>query len=101
MKLRTLAGALALASLCVAGGARADDPRDPAMRNAAERARDSAMVRKLNREQAAYVQQRDARYADEARGSRDWASRENARRTATWRKAVRMCESGHHEYCAR
>ena len=60
-------GALACATTTLAGTlaapALADDPRDPAMRNAEARARDAAEIRRLNREQAAMVARRDAQYA--------------------------------------
>jgi hypothetical protein len=93
MKIGMFAGALALASVCVSGAAWADDPNDPVLsRSAAARARDAAMIRKLNLDQAAYVRARDARYAAEAAESR--------RRMEEWRRAVRLCQSGHYEYCA-
>lgn len=103
MKLKLCAGALALGCAMVSSIAYADDPNDPSMRSAAARARDKAIIRKLNRDQAAYVQARDARMA------RGWARYkaypvEKAayeRRMAEWRHAVRMCESGRYEYCAR
>ncbi|WP_232308212.1 hypothetical protein [Tsuneonella dongtanensis] len=96
------AGALALAVVAVtAAPALADDPNDPTMRSAAAKARDRAIIKRLNQEQLRYVQQRDARLAAGNAASREWAAKENARRMATWRHAVRMCESGRHKYCAR
>jgi hypothetical protein len=96
------AGALALAvAAVVATPSLADDPNDPTMRSAAARARDAAIIRKLNQDQLRYVQQRDAKYAAGNAASRDWAAKENTRRMAAWRHAVKMCDSGHHEYCAR
>ncbi|MGX7925249.1 hypothetical protein ACWPMX_01600 [Tsuneonella sp. HG094] len=96
------AGALALAvAAVVATPSLADDPNDPTMRSAAARARDAAIIRKLNQDQLRHVQQRDAKYAAGNTASRDWAARENARRMAAWRHAVKMCESGQHQYCAR
>lgn len=97
------AGALALGCLFAATPALADDPRDPAMRSAAARARDAAIVRQLNRDQAARVRARDARLAEGWRAHRDYP-RQRAkyeRRMAEWRRAVRLCEDGHHDYCAR
>jgi len=58
-----LAGFAMLAAAMVPGYAMADDPNDPAMRSAAARARDRAIIRQLNRDQLAYVQKRDAGYA--------------------------------------
>src|SRR5262245_10358319 len=43
--------------------ALADDPNDPAMRSAAARARDRAVIRQLNLQEAARVRERDAGYA--------------------------------------
>ena len=102
MLLNRFAGAVALAVVAIsATPSLADDPRDPTMRSAAARARDAAIIRKLNQDQLRYFQQRDAKYAASNAASRDWAAKENARRMAAWRHAVEMCESGHHEYCAR
>lgn len=103
MKFRLFTGALALVAVAALPSvAVADDPRDPVLsKSAAARARDKAEIRRLNQEQLRYVQARDARYAASNAASRDWAAKENARRMAAWRHAVKMCESGHHEYCAR
>jgi hypothetical protein len=62
-----LAG-LAVMVAAVVPQAAADDPNDPAMRSAAARARDRAIIQKLNRDQLAYVRKRDAEYA------KDWAA---------------------------
>lgn len=106
MQLRPLAGALAFGVSVVSpftfNAALADDPNDPAMRSPAARAKDRAIISQLNADQAAYVRERDARRA------RGWAAHkaypaqqaEYARRMAEWRRAVRLCESGRHEYCA-
>ncbi len=107
MYLRTFAGAFALAVVVAApSAALADDPKDPTMRSAAARARDSAIIKRLNQDQLRYVQKRDAEYAKGWAAYRN-APRENARRQdeylremARWRHAVRMCDSGHREYCA-
>ena len=98
-----LAGAVALGLATIPAAARADDPSDPAMQNKALRERDAAMVRELNRQQAEYVRQRDAHYAEGWAAYRTYPAQREAyeRRMAEWRRAVRLCESGHHEYCAR
>lgn len=54
---------LVLSAAVLATPALADDPKDPAMRTAAARARDREMTRQLNLGQLAYVRQRDAGYA--------------------------------------
>lgn len=103
MTIKPFAGALALGFVAVPSVALADDPNDPAMRSAAARAKDRAIVRQLNLDQAAYVKARDARQA------RGWAAYNaypaqraaHERQLAEWRRAVRLCESGHYEYCAR
>jgi len=98
----------------------ADDPRDPAMKNRAAREADAAEIRRLNRAQAAFVQQRDAHYAAgwqqyrEAQGARserrasdaDERAYREARRDyetamADWRRDVQACRSGYYERCAR
>lgn len=101
MKLKLFAGALALGCATVSSIAYADDPNDPAMRSAAARARDKAIIRKLNLDQAAYVKARDARQAAGWRSYKAYPARQAAyeRRMAEWRRAVRMCKSGRYEYC--
>ena len=103
MKVRLFAGALVLGLAAVSSAAYADDPNDPSMRNPANRARDKAIIRQLNLDQAAYVRARDARQAAGWRAYKSYPSQQVAyeRRVAEWRRAVRMCESGRHEYCAR
>lgn len=121
MKIMLLAGA-ALAALAVSAAALADDPHDPAMRSAAARARDRAMIRELNRQELAMVQQRDAGYAEgwratrEAQGAQDGydAQRRDAdaaqadyarsraqydRDMAAWRRAVAACRAGDWSAC--
>ena len=73
------------------------------MRSAEARARDKAIIRKLNLDQAAYVRQRDARQAAGWKAYKDYPAQKAAyeRRMAEWRRAVRLCESGRYEYCAR
>ena len=103
MKLKLFAGALALGLSTMPSIALADDPNDPKMRSAAARARDKAIIRQLNLDQAAHVKARDARQAAGWRAYKAYPSQQAAyeRRMAEWRRAVRMCESGHHEYCGR
>ncbi|RYY34921.1 MAG: hypothetical protein EOP59_15960 [Sphingomonadales bacterium] len=103
MKLKLFAGALALGCVAVSSVAHADDPNDPTMRSAAARARDKAIIRKLNLDQAAYVKARDARQAAGWRAYKTYPARraEYDRKMAEWRRAVRLCESGRYEYCAR
>ncbi|WCT76581.1 hypothetical protein [Novosphingobium humi] len=63
-----LAGLAVMVAVCAPQVAMADDPRDPAMRSAAARARDRAEIQRLNRNQLEYVRRRDAGYA------KDWAA---------------------------
>jgi hypothetical protein len=103
MKLPLLASAAALAAIFTAIPAMADDPNDPAMRSAAARERDRATIRRLNQQELARVRARDAQYAEGWRAYRDAPRRqaEYDRKMAEWRRAVRLCNSGHYEYCAR
>ena len=103
MRMKLFAGALALGCVTLSSPVLADDPKDPSMRSAAARARDKAIIRQLNLDQAAYVKQRDARQAAGWKAYKDYPAAQAAheRKMAEWRRAVRMCESGHHEYCAR
>lgn len=103
MHIKLLAGALALGLTVVPSVALADDPNDPAMRSAAARARDKAIIRQLNLDQAAYVKARDARQAKGWAAHKAYPAKRAAyeRELAEWRRAVRLCESGRHEYCAR
>jgi Skp family chaperone for outer membrane proteins len=71
MSFKLLAGAFALAAATLPSVALADDPRDPAMMSAEARARDAAMIRKLNRDMLAQVQARDASYAKNWQAYRD------------------------------
>lgn len=107
MKTGLFACALALCIALVPAAASADDPRDPSMRSEAARARDQAIIKRLNREQLATVQNRDAQYAG---GWRAWrngpqvnASRQAQyeRDMAAWRRAVAKCRAGYRVYCAR
>lgn len=98
----------ALAGLLTPQAALADDPHDPAMRSAAARARDQAIIRQLNLEEAARVRQRDARYAEGWRATREEGRRledharsraEHERRMAQWRRAVAACRAGDYAAC--
>ncbi|TYC93555.1 hypothetical protein [Novosphingobium sp. BW1] len=78
--MRVITRATALAALAIAvtsAPALADDPRDPRMRSRAAREADAAEIRRLNREQAAYVARRDAHYAQ---GWDAWRAAEADRR---------------------
>nr|WP_247718240.1 hypothetical protein [Qipengyuania proteolytica] len=83
--------------------ASADDPNDPAMRTKAARERDAAEIRRLNREQLRHVRARDAQYAKGWAATRasSAARQDYERAMAEWRRAVRLCREGRHEYCAR
>jgi hypothetical protein len=115
----------ALAVALIPGVAAADDPNDPAMREAAARVRDRETIRRLNREELARVQQRDAGYAqgwrtfrdraDPAGGNADYSrqaqdyeraqadyARERIayqRDLAQWRRDVAACRSGDYSAC--
>jgi hypothetical protein len=117
MKSVWFAGALAFAAALVPAPVLADDPNDPTMRSAEARARDRAIIRRLNREQLAYVKRRDARYAAGWRAYRERGSRQAEyardmaeyrkrraaynRDMAEWRHAVAACRAGRYEYCDR
>ena len=98
--------ALAMGVTLLPAAALADDPRDPTMKTAAARARDSAETKRLNQGQLAYVQQRDAkilRNYREAQGEHNGAyadaQAEYSRKMAAWRRAVSACNAGQWEYC--
>ncbi len=113
MKKLFLIAAAALAA--TATPAMADDPYDPAMRDRAVREADAAGVRQLNIDQARYVAERDARYAEgwqrtreysavQSRYEQDMARYRESRadyeaRMAEWRRAVQLCREGRYEYC--
>lgn len=107
MNVRLFAGALALGMALVPVAASADDPRDPSMRSAEARARDAAIIRRLNQEQLAYVQNRDAQYAQGWRAYREGPRVAPARHAqyeremAAWRRAVARCNAGYYDYCTR
>lgn len=86
----------------------ADDPNDPAMRSAEARARDRAIIRRLNLEEGARVRARDARYAkgwreyaDHQKSQADYARKraQYDRDMAAWRRAVAACRAGDHSAC--
>jgi hypothetical protein len=109
----------ALVAAMMPVSAWADDPHDPAMRSAAARARDRAMIRQLNLNEAARVRERDARYAqgwrataqtdrDYAEAGDDYSARSRSyardraqyeRDMAAWRRAVAACRAGDYSAC--
>src|SRR4051812_41535527 len=104
--LRSLTCALVLSAVFLPGAAFADDPKDLSMRSPAARARDRAIIRRMNQDQLAYVRRRDAGRMQAfhgARTSRDAryadARTEYERKMATWRYAVAACNAGRYEYC--
>jgi hypothetical protein len=115
MSSRIVTSVLALACSLAALPAMADDPNDPAMRSPAARARDKAIIRQLNLNQLAYVQKRDAGYAQQWRAWREYQDRRgpgadadhasalarHEREMAEWRRAVAACRAGKWEYCDR
>lgn len=125
MKVARLFTALALGALAVPTLALADDPKDPVLSRSAEaRARDKAIIKKLNQDQLAHVRERDAGYAEQWQAYRDQGGRQQAystaradyeramddyarqradyeRERAAWRRAVQLCEAGHYDYCER
>jgi hypothetical protein len=103
MTFARLASALALTVMLVPAPAHADDPNDPGMRSPAARARDREVIRRLNREELARTSARDAGYAEGWRAYREapLRSSEYEAAMAEWRRAVKLCQSGRYEYCAR
>lgn len=123
--MRHVCVALVLVAGLQALPAAADDPKDPAMRSAAARARDHERIRQLNLAQLAYVRQRDEGYAagwaahrsdgenvsrmrdfearnrDHQRAMADYASAEAEyeRRMAAWREQVSSCRTGDGSAC--
>jgi hypothetical protein len=114
-----ICGAIVVAMLPAA--ALADDPRDPTMRNADARARDSARTRELNRQENARVLKRGVSWrvvrpnGREEAGDDDYAaaSRDHERDMATygrsraryeremaaWRRAAAACDAGDYAAC--
>lgn len=111
----------AIVATMIPSMALADDPRDPTMRNAEARARDSARTRELNRQENARVLKRGVSWrvvrpsGREEAGDDDYAvaSRDHERdmaaygrsRTryeremAAWRRAVAACDAGDYAAC--
>lgn len=107
-RLGSLVGTLLLGAVLLPAVAHADDPHDPTMRSAAARARDRAIIRRMNQDQLAYVRRRDAhrmqtyRLAQNTRDARYADARaEYERKMAAWRRGVAACNAGHWEYCDR
>lgn len=122
MRLYSLICGALVATMPTAGWA--DDPIDPAMRNAEARARDRAMTRQLNLDELTKVRERNVRYpkGTHIAGSResDAANAEYAERArayeramasyadnraryedekASWRRAVAACRAGDYSAC--
>lgn len=113
----------AIVAALIPAVALADDPRDPAMRSAAARARDREMIRQLNLEESARVRQRDARNAQRWHATRvansdaadEYAARSQdheramanyarsrvrySREMDEWRRAVDACRAGDYSAC--
>jgi len=112
----------AIVAALMPAAAMADDPRDPAMRNAAARARDSDATRQLNLQESAMVHHRDApgRHVVRADGSYEVSPSEYPasareyqramadytrsraqyeRAMAEWHRAVAACEAGDYAAC--
>jgi hypothetical protein len=114
-----ICAAFAAAMLPVA--AFADDPNDPAMRDAATHARDHEMTRQLNVSESAMVRERDAGYAQGWRNTAnlavndDYAARmqdhdravagyardraQYEQQMQAWRRAVAACRAGDYSAC--
>lgn len=122
MRERLFLCALALGAASLPAIALADDPNDPTMQSSAARARDRAIIRRLNQNELAYVRQRDARYAEgwqnyrnRGASSEDHArrldeyeranqryapdQRKYQRRMAEWRRDVAACRAGDYSAC--
>lgn len=114
----------AIAAVVLPTVAAADDPKDPAMRNATARARDREIIRQLNLQELAQVRERDGHYAEGWRAARPRSSsaadREYSRRSqdyehamatyannrdhyerelSQWRRAVAACRAGDYSSC--
>ena len=116
--MRRMLGIWAIVAVALPGVAWADDPHDPAMRMRAARERDRAEIARLNRAQLAYVQRRDAGYAQgwaawrearaaggavagDSRAQDDYAEAlaRHARDMADWRQQVEACRAGDWRAC--
>ena len=105
-KLGSLTCALVISATLLPATAHADDPRDLSMRSPAARARDRAIIKRMNQDQLAYVRQRDARRMQafrDARAGRDARYADSRadyeRKMTAWRHAVAACNAGGREYC--
>ena len=105
MKIGLLGCVLALGA-ALPTAALADDPRDPTMRSAAARARDRAIIKRMNQQQLAYVRERDSRQMQSYRNAQrdndasySGARAEYARKMRAWRRAVAACNAGNWDYC--
>lgn len=97
-------GAAIVFSLSTSGtAALACNPDDCRGISKEELARDTAEIKRLNREQKRHVDQRDAEYAKgwQARREHQAAMTDYERRMAEWREAVRRCNAGEYRYCER
>ena len=107
---------VAILAASISTAAFADDPRDPAMRNAEAHARDSEQTRQLNMQAAAANQgpryhvvraggYEDADYSAASREhdrDMDRYARSRAqyeREMAEWRRAVAACRAGYYDAC--
>src|SRR4051812_45439710 len=103
-KLGSLACALVMSAALLPAAALADDPHDLSMRSPAARARDRAIIKRMNQDQLAYVRRRDAGRMQAFRGAqsdRDTryadARAEYGRKMEAWRRAVAACHAGRWE----
>jgi hypothetical protein len=96
---------LVLGEMTATTAARADDPKDPAMRNWAAHARDAAITRSLNRAELGHVVARDrgpyAGYPSHGARYRSYADSRAAyqRRYAQWQRTVDACRAGDYAAC--
>ena len=97
---------VAILAASISTAAFADDPRDPAMRNAEAHARDSEQTRQLNMQAAAanqgprYHVVRAGGYEDDRDMDRYARSRaQYEREMAEWRRAVAACRAGYYDAC--
>ena len=116
---------VAVFAVIIPAAALADDANDSTMRNAAARARDREIIRQLNLQELAKVQERDARYAQgwrawpgengngSAEAANDARSRDYERdmdryarnraqyerQMAAWRRTVAACHAGDYLAC--
>ena len=105
MRFTLAVSALAMAGTLLSAAARADDPSDSTMHAPAARAADHDAIARLNRDQLAYVQQRDAGYAQgwhtTPRDDTAYADAraQYARQLASWRAQVAACRAGAWSAC--